>query len=342
MSSPGFTAESSLYATKIQYRIAGARARAEADARITPASDAYTIFRAHAESWADHATASYGEGHEGDTNRAVLPMSVPGHKTDLTTECDFCKGECLAIATGCEATAVLGCLPTLAIPIVGGAVYAGCVAVATAACVAGEAYCVGQCENVGSACCPTACGVGCCARSESCLDTAQGLCCSAGTLPCPGPEESCYDPRKEKCLPSGIGCPAGQECGYNCCGPYAECVDPNSGLCCGLLTGIPCGNKCCDGSTQRCTDSGCCPTAQACGGTCCLEGSICDPSGVCVVAETCQPGQFLCVSADKTQQNCCAGDQDCCYDGSCCGGSNNPYVMCCGSRGCQLTSDCIG
>jgi hypothetical protein len=71
------------------------------------------------------------------------------------------------------------------------------------------------------------------------------------------------DATKERCLPSGVGCAVGKECGYNCCNEYEQCVDPNSGNCCPLLTGIPCGTDCCDGLTQRCTDTGCCPTAQA-------------------------------------------------------------------------------
>jgi hypothetical protein len=321
---PGFTAEASLYPARRSYRTAGFHLPAENS--VLPAM----------------LTAERPNEFGVDLMPLVLPMSVPGHKSDQTGACQGCKGECLGIEAGCDGTVLAGCSPALAIPFIGGFVYAGCVAVGAAACAAALGFCVSQCENIGGACCPVACGVGCCNRTETCLDTSNGLCCSAGTLPCPGPMESCYDPKKEKCLPSGVGCPGGQECGYNCCGEYAVCVDPNSGTCCGLLTGIPCGTSCCDGGSQQCTDTGCCPTAQACGSTCCPPGFVCNANGQCVEAQACQPGQFLCVSADKTKQNCCAGDQVCCIDGSCCGGASNSDLMCCGSLGCVPSYNCIG
>src|SRR5207244_5295607 len=138
-----------------------------------------------------------------------------------------------------------------------------------ATCATALAICVKNCNNIGSACCPVACGVSCCGRTETCLDTGQGLCCSAGTLPCPGPEGSCYDPRTERCLPTGVGCPFGQECGNTCCPTGLTCKDPGQGLCCRPSQRV-CNGVCCDGPCDQNGD--CCePQARLCPGSqvCC-------------------------------------------------------------------------
>jgi hypothetical protein len=353
MHMPGLTAEGSLYTTKNHYRTIGVGRPTEG---ISPAwsdgplvsLDPYPIGGV-LQSLADGVRCESAIAPRrlfGTIVQSVLPMSVPGHQSDPadSSQCSDCGNNCAIATGGCVTGAGVACAACWAIPIPGAdaACFAACLGAATAACYAAGSTCVSNCFNIGGPCCPVACGVGCCNRDETCLDTSQGLCCSPGTLPCPGPQESCYDPTTEKCLPSGIGCPVGQECGYNCCGEYAQCVDPSTGNCCPLLTGIPCGNQCCDGTTQRCTGGVCCPTAQACGNICCPSGYVCGPNGQCVVGQNCQPGQFLCVSADNTKQNCCEGDQSCCNDGACCGGASNPNYMCCESLGCVPVWDCIG
>ena len=294
------------------------------------------------------ATAQEGWNPRTKTSRvgSVIPSSEPGHQSFPadSSQCNDCTNNCTIAAAGCDVGVDAGCAACWAIPIPGAdaACYAACVAAGTAACYAAGSGCINGCYNIGSPCCPVDCGVGCCDRGETCLDSSQGLCCSQGLQPCRGPQESCYDPSTETCLPSGVGCPAGQACGNNCCGEYAQCVDPSTGNCCPLLTGIPCGNQCCDGLTERCTTTGCCPINQACAGTCCPPGSICNANNECVAAPSCQPGQVLCVSLDKTKQNCCDGDQQCCDDGTCCGGASQSDNICCASLGCLPVGDCFG
>jgi hypothetical protein len=312
MSMPGFSAEVSLHRSKGHYRTAGTFAPAEGRIFLALSSGSLEALAA----LASDAPQRVGESRDS----SIVQMSVPGHRANLSGQCSACKSECYVIAEGCEAAGYVACSPLLAASWFFGAglvAYGGCVAVATAACVATADFCLNQCNNIGSACCPVACGNSCCNYSETCLDSRRGLCCSAGTMPCPGPQESCYDPTKEKCQPSGVGCPYGKECGNNCCGEDETCVDPDTGNCCGILSGIPCLNECCDSSTQRCTDTGCCPTAQACNGLCCASNQICGPNGECIAAKTCPPGEFLCVSDDRKTQNCCTEYQNCWPNGSC-------------------------
>ncbi len=374
ISMPGFGAQISLYRSKGNYRSSGALgATIEGNALL--ASSLEALVSGGSISWHDalgrtaaggcrpkanaanempaigRAQHAWSSGGMTDHRGLVVPSSEPGHQSfpGDSSECNDCTTNCIIAATGCDAAVdagCTGCFALAAIPIVGGGLaagcYAACVGVGTAACYAAGTSCVNGCYNIGSPCCPEDCGVGCCDRGETCLDSAQGLCCSPGTQPCRGPQESCFDPTKETCLPSGVGCPVGKDCGSNCCNEYEQCVDPSTGNCCPLLTGIPCGNQCCDGSTDRCTATGCCPINQACGGTCCPPGFVCNASNQCVAAPSCQPGQFLCVSLDKSKQNCCAGDQKCCDDGTCCGGAVQPYNICCQARGCIPYYDCFG
>jgi hypothetical protein len=369
MTMPGFSAQTSLYRSRLYYCTSGplggsveehvSFARSlEALASGGSINSQIAVDRTTAGGRRSKAHAPYGvpllaRAH-GDWNPrarpsrsgSIIPSSEPGHQSFPadSSDCNNCTTNCTIAAGGCDVGVDAGCAACWAIPIPGAdaACYAACVAAGTAACYAAGSSCVNGCYNIGSPCCPVDCGVGCCDRGETCLDSSQGLCCSQGLQPCRGPQESCYDPTKETCLPSGVGCPVGQACGNNCCGEYAQCVDPNSGNCCPLLTGIPCGNQCCDGLTERCTSTGCCPINQACGGTCCPPGSICNANDQCVVAPSCQPGQTLCVSFDKTKQNCCNGDQQCCDDGTCCGGASQPNNICCEALGCIPYWDCFG
>jgi hypothetical protein len=365
MTFPGFTADVSLYRSQNQYHSAVSISSAEASAPLSLSGDVLDSLSSRAIVYAQYRIDA-SAGRLSDTARKInihnkvrvgatpavrqgdtyiVPMSVPGHQSDpgASSQCSDCTINCGIGFEGCQvgvASGCSGCFGLLAIPIIGGglaaACYSACVIGGMAACYASSNNCFTGCHNIGSPCCPVDCGVGCCNYGETCLDSSQGLCCSQGMQPCRGPQESCYDPTQEICLPSGIGCPVGQECGSICCGDTAQCVDPSTGNCCPLLTGIPCGNQCCNSSTESCTPTGCCPINQACaGGTCCPTGTICE-NNQCVAV--CQPGQFLCVSADGTKQNCCPGGADCCDDGSCCQAPN----MCCEALGCVPVSSCFG
>jgi len=249
----------------------------------------------------------------------VIPMSVPGQVEFVasSTQCQMCQVTCFGASTGCLIGVGAGCAALFAVPFVGGALYAACDIAGSIACTAADVSCTNNCFNIGSACCPVDCGVSCCNSGEVCLDSAHGLCCPRGTQPCRGPQESCYDPNTETCMQSGQGCRYGGECGSVCCDEFSTCVDPNAGTCCGGLVGLPCGSLCCNAITEVCTSAGCCPTDQACGGVCCPSGFLCSAGGQCVPAPTCPPDQYLCVSLDKTTQNCCPAYMSCNPDGSC-------------------------
>jgi hypothetical protein len=369
MTVPGFTAEGSLFRSKGNYRSSGGATPSDGGILLAFSSSPLEAFSleafganlageyhpnadvAHAIDptakapldWNLHVVTSHGS--------PIVPMSEPGHQsnTEFSSDCQNCMSNCTAILGSCVANGLgscAGCAPLAAIPFVGGALTAACVAVCVGvnitACIAAGNACMSGCHNIGSPCCWVDCGVGsCCNRGESCLDSAQGLCCSAGTQPCPGPQKSCFDPTTETCLSSGLGCPIGQGCGSVCCDSFSQCVDPNSGTCCNRFTQVPCGNQCCEFG-QDCTDTGCCPHEQACGGICCPSGLICNASGQCVVPPVCQVGEFLCVSEDRTQQRCCPGGSQCCEDASCCPGLGSGFICCPGrSPSCMLEGECI-
>jgi hypothetical protein len=310
MSTPGFSAERSLYRSKSHYRgarnsalVEGARvidlSCGSGDAVVGPA---LVIARIP------------GEARES----SIVPMSLPGNHWNprTSTRCVSCVNDCGAAEVACIAASTGACAALWVVPFIGGGLFAGCAAAATALCTAAAESCSSNCFNIGSQCCPVACGNSCCNSSELCLDSGQGLCCTAGTLPCYGPNKSCYDPRREKCLPSGAGCPVGSECGDNCCDQYSQCIDPNLGNCCSRFSGIPCGSECCDILTQGCTAMGCCPREQACDDYCCSSGYICR-NGQCIVAKTCSAAESLCVSDDGKSQNCCPRGMSCWTDGTC-------------------------
>jgi len=339
MASPGFTAESSLYATKIQYRMTGTVARAEVEAGIIPAADASAAFPTHGRTWAVDAVAHYSKARETGADRVVLPMGEPGHVSapGLSSQCNDCTTTCEIAANAGFDFAAIGCVALTAIPVFGGIAYALCLGVSALVAYEVGRTCVSNCSNVGSPCCPIPCGPEpfCCFEGEQCLDSGPGLCCSADTRPCPGPQESCcYS--YEDCLPTGACCAPGLICGDDCCGFGEACINGSCSTCTPELGGILCGDQCCDAYTQQCIDNNCCPNAQACadGTTCCTPPAICNTSGQCVVPQSCPPGEFLCVSADKTIQICCPGDSACCGIGVCCGGSASPAKpdsTCCGT-----------
>jgi hypothetical protein len=47
----------------------------------------------------------------------VFPASVPGHKTDLSGDCNACRAERLEGSAGCDAGFLLACAPLLLIRI---------------------------------------------------------------------------------------------------------------------------------------------------------------------------------------------------------------------------------
>ena len=314
MNIPGFAAEASLYVTKGLYRTIGAGAQTEGELLPAMQGIPFEALTSHADYGNDcqvdrsgRYPVNYAEAIDVDMKQAVFPMSVPGHHTDLTGDCDTCKAECLVGSAGCDAAFLLGCAPLLLIPFVGGGLYAACAAVGAATCATALGICVKNCKNVGSACCPVACGVSCCGSSETCLDTGQGLCCSAGTLPCLGPQESCYDPRTEKCLPSGIGCPFGQECGNLCCPEGLTCKE---GVCCRSNQRV-CNGVCCDGPCDLNGD--CCePPSHLCGGSdvCCPPFNECCLGECCELGQHCHPTLRTCCST-ICGPKCCRADQFC-------------------------------
>lgn len=114
-------------------------------------------------------------------------------------------------------------------PIVGVLVGTVCGESAIAACEGVQSACYAGCYNIGSGCCPVACGHLCCAGSELCLDPGAGLCCSAGYMGCNGSAVApvCFDPHQDVCLGSGETCAASA----NTCGTAGQQVCCPSGMC---------------------------------------------------------------------------------------------------------------
>ena len=73
MALPGFAAESSLYATRNQYRMTGALPCAEIDAGITTMGDASATLAARPRIAADHAVRSHGQAEETTVAAGALP-----------------------------------------------------------------------------------------------------------------------------------------------------------------------------------------------------------------------------------------------------------------------------
>jgi hypothetical protein len=309
----------------------------------TTGADLETLFRQM-----DKALGQCG----GTTDPGLSIASVPGHKDDFTGDCDNCKAVCVGAFYGCVTGVAAGCSALAAIPFVGWALALACDGIGDLACGGALVGCKDACQHTGGACCPVACGNGCCGSSETCLDTAIGTCCSAGTLPCLGPSPSCYDPKTERCMPTGHGCPIGNNtcgstccaadqgactqtgqccpqgslCGPTCCGPFSTCVDAATGTCC--EPSKACGTNCCAQGTT-CTglvgQEVCCPSARACGDTCCAAGQYCS-AGACSV---CAPGQSVCQAPN--------GPSMCCPTGVTC-----DATQCCpaGETYCSLFGDC--
>lgn len=146
MSLPGFTSGASLYTTKRHYCSIGAVNGRTVDG------------------------ASFGAG----VRETVLPMSEPGHQSfpGSSGECNDCDNNCSFALGGCVLNAGLACTPFWGVPGVGGFLYAGCVSAATAACYGAQQTCQENCHNIGSSCCPVACGASCCNGDEQCADWA--------------------------------------------------------------------------------------------------------------------------------------------------------------------------
>jgi hypothetical protein len=290
----------------------------------------------------------------------LKPASEPGHTDDFESACTNCKNDCVGVFYACISSVASGCSSLAEIPVIGWALALACDGLGDIGCGIALAVCESACKNVGGACCPKACGNGCCGDTETCLDTALGTCCSAGTQPCIGTNPSCIDPKAEKCLPTGEGCPIGnnvcgaskccaadqtectskneccsktQLCGPNCCGDLTKCIDFANGTCC--LPTQACGTNCCAQGTT-CTglvgQQECCPAERACGETCCGAGQFCN-AGVC---SACAPGQTAC-KAPGGASMCCATGATC--DATQCCPANKPYCPISGS--CMDPAGCV-
>ncbi len=190
--------------------------------------------------------------------------------------------------------------------------------------------------------CDLAGGLACAAG----LDFCEKDCKNIGSACCPNNcGVSCCN-YSEKCLDTsqGLCCSAGTE---PCPGPQESCFNPRTEKCLpsgvGCPTGQVCGDQCCDSSTQLCINNSCCPIPQVCpNGLCCQPGYICNTASQCVVDNTCPPGEKVCISLDKTVRSCCPENGKCCKDGACCTFDPNraDQHVCCGDRGCILDWEC--
>jgi hypothetical protein len=368
MAIPGFSAEVSLYVSSIAY---GADAGGQIDVNISPSCLRSSIefpavygppdFRGACGDTAPTGYTRFAQMPAARATKAVVPMSVPAHFSfpSSSSQCNDCTNNCALAGGGCELGVTLGCAPLLAIPIAGGPLYAGCLAASTLACIAVATSCSDNCFNIGSACCPVACGPSCCDFDETCSDTGQGLCCSPGTQPCGA--NCCQG--NEICL-EGVCCPRGSTlcpdgtccdnicCGANCCQGNEICLE---GVCCPRGSTLCPDGTCCDNICGQCQGGTCVPFADGtpcangvcCGGKCapcCGVGAGCNRpadccSGFCNrdnqcdcfdIGEECRFGAGSCCSRlCSVDGNCCLPfNSNCMNDGDCCSGFCNRDNQC--------------
>jgi hypothetical protein len=274
----GFSAELSLYRSNAHYR-ANAGTQAGGQAAIVLADATLTSTQKLSDSGRADQGAVYQPGVlTANLPDGVLPMSVPGHRSDPgdSSGCNSCVNGCEATEAGCIAGAALACAALLAVPIAGPALFEVCVGSFSAACVEVGNGCITNCSNIGSPCCPVACGSGCCDSDETCGDSGQSLCCSPGTAPC----------------------------GPNCCTGNEVCME---GVCCPPGTTVCPDGSCCDNVCAQCQGGTCVPFADA---TPCEEGVCC--GGVC--QQCCHFGQGCNRAGDCCSNFCCreGGRTFCC------------------------------
>jgi len=273
MSTPGFGADFSLYASRTNYRPAGAVARTPGDVSPTVLGAAFEISNANA--WLGfqeqcHTSCTQYAIHQweefaADRTQTVVPMGVPAHTSSpgSSSACTQCPGNCDTYYNYWRVAATIGCATLLEIPFVGTFLFATCEAAALLAIAVAEASCTASCSSVGGPCCPVGCGSSCCNYSETCSSPAAGLCCSPGTTPC---GTMCCQ-GKEVCL-GGVCCPPGSTVcsdGTCCDAACGQCV---GGTCAPLADGTPClnGGTCCAGA---CADLQADPNnCGSCGNTC--------------------------------------------------------------------------
>jgi hypothetical protein len=345
MDLPGFRGHAALYNSQIHYGTIGGMIQAEGGAFSSSLATGPGFPEAHVlinlcndcgETLAG-GLHQRGEMFVSDREQLVVPMSVPGHHSFPadSTQCNDCEKNCAIAAGGCVVTAGVACAPLLAVPFVGAGLYLGCFGIATAACYAAGAICESDCLNIGSSCCPVACGPGCCESSETCSDSGQALCCSAGTQPCGGNccerDEVCLE--GVCCLRGSILCPDGTCCD-NICG---QC---QGGTCVPVADGTPCVNGvCCAGKCAPCcgVGIGCSRPSDCCSGFC-NESNQCDCFDT---GEGCRFGpQSCCSGLCGVGGTCCLPVNTACTGpGDCCSGFCNESNQCdCFDRGdpCQL------
>jgi len=292
----------------------------------------------------------------GSAGELVMGYQNPGHTSDAagTSLCFACQDACIdgfgicafGVATGCTAA---------------GPFYGICVAIGLGVCGLIAIACEVTCNF--TACCPVACGSGCCLNGESCLDPSAHLCCDQGTTGCHAGngtnEENCCKPGDvcildgsccqgdhtcrgnelccapdELCGTDSTGtqtcllCPAQQQCFGTCCPSGESCIQ-SSGNCC-PITSARCGGHCCPGPSYSCTGasgSDCCSDSVACGTLCCGTGQVCldATTNTCGV---CPANEAICHPPSGLDV-CCAPGRVCDSQGCCAGNQllcGNPPV----------------
>ncbi len=215
------------------------------------------------------------------------------------------------------------------------------------------------CADGQSECCDNACCYGTCYGEELCCPTGRdfcagtGECCAEGWSCCP--EYGCISP--EQCC-SSTDCPPdvcysgacadGQTCQYvfdctnddggNCCPAPAclrsECLE--DGSC--SEPAFDCtnddGGGCCIEDWTCCPGLGCLPPGQCCTSDDCVPETCF--AGICTDVHTCE---FIDDCTNDDGSGCCAEDQVCLENGTCCT-PNCPSDYLCGDDGCGGTCAC--
>jgi hypothetical protein len=160
----------------------------------------------------------------------------------------------------------------------------------------------------------------------------------------------------------GGSCDSNQTCcGQICCGPGTVCGDPDLGICCPSSEPVGCGNNtlvtcfaggssCCGDLPQACGPGSACYDVSGTGALCCPPSQT-TPSGECCQKDAC--GGSCCDQGSCVNGQCCLGGVDangqCCggldrtvCNGACCNGSCTASGACCAAGSIVCGSACCG
>jgi hypothetical protein len=317
---PGFAAQSTLYKTRVHYKMAVESANATGSVSITRRQTAPPRF-----------STQVVPGVIGPFPNVLCEPCALDQSGECTRYCVHCptpypSEECWSSFTPCDDSE---CCQAGQNPCYVPGKSQFCCPSGQSCCDPETNFC---CPNPGESCCNPA--------TKFCCPSQQTPCCSAETNLCCAPGELCCDPGN-LCCPAGNICCGGGCCPHQCCGgdtcTNLETDPLNCGLCtlvcpAGPANSTPtcvngqCGWACNSGYTQ--CGNACCPSADGCcsgsctplntTGNCGACGRVC-PAGPASSIPVCINGEcgWVCKSGYTRCGNACCPSGDGCCNGNC-------------------------